>query len=593
MTGKIQVKKTKYVIRKIITERYSNDLQDGTAIAEDRCDDSSCDYSFLLRNQQDQKRHRRRKKAKRREQQIEGNKEEAKSILTSDHEDEDDCETCYMTFVKNFHRNIPDPIEKFQEDKRSSSHSTEDQHFVSENGQEEPENPIIEHQNSSSTNSSRSSTEEGEGKEEKVKGEKLYDVITMMASYFIFISYCFKYVFEALGSVIVAATNYGLINDGLISSDPVDPITEEYKDSNSASDMHSDPIQCQNGPKPYSIPVTEPEIIPTILESNKAKLNTRIVDISNDYLKKPAVVEFDLFEFLVMWLWKWFEDIFQTIYLKTTEIVDTYWSNKNSVVASRSRVLATINNKARMEKYGIFREIMEDSESIAVKAPTSNAVRLKPTSYLKPGAETYLNENIQKQSVQKLWKSPVPEKRIMLKIQRDGNVEIIDVDRNAEVLRRPEQINTLISKKPEAGGESRLPVVRETDGDTDRAFENVGNTPLSDESKVKEQSESLVKEPVKKLERETAKSSHVASLNNCFKFLMEKFYPESATEMEERMVFQGKKLNEVSDQEDIATSSVIHEANLTNCYTFLVEEYHPYLAAFLKKYCNGQELVID
>ncbi|VUZ40109.1 unnamed protein product [Hymenolepis diminuta] len=565
MTGKIQVKKTKYVIRKIITERYSNDLQDGTAIAEDSCDESSCDYSFLLRNQQDQKRHRRRKKNKRREQQIEGNKEEAKSILTSDRDDEDDCETCYMTFVKNFHRDIADPIEKFQEDKRASSHPNEDQRSVSENDQKEPENPITEHQSTSSSNFSQSSTEEGEDSEEKIK---------------------------ALGSAIAAVTNCGLINDGLISSDPVDPITEEYNDSYSASDMHSDPIQCQNSPKPYPIPVREPEITPIILESNKAKLNTRIVDISNDFLKKSADMEFDLFEFLIMWLWKWLEDIFQTIYLKTTEIIDTYWSNKNSVVASRSRVLATINNKARMEKYGIFREIMEDSESIAVKAPTSNVVRSKSTSHLKPEAETYLSGNVQKQSVQKLWKSPIPEKRIILKIQRDGNVEIIDTDRNLEVLRRPKQINTPISKKPEAGEESRLPVVREIDGDIDRAFENVSNTPLSDEPEVKEQSESLVKEPVKKTECETSKSSHVASLTNCFKFLMEKFYPESATEMAKRMVFQGKKLNEVSDQEDIVTPSVIHEASLTNCYTFLVEEFHPYLAAVLKKYCNGQELVI-
>ncbi|KAM3172214.1 hypothetical protein ACTXT7_015009 [Hymenolepis weldensis] len=562
MTGKIQVKKTKYVIRKIITERYSNDLQDRTAIAEDSCDDSSCDHGFHLRNQQELKRHRKRKKAKRREQQAEGNKEEVKSILTSDRDDEDDRETCYMTFVKDFHPNIADSIEKCQEDKRSSSHSTEDQHSVIENDQEEAENPIIGYQNSSSTNSSQSSIEEGGDNEEKIKG-----------------------------SEIVAVTNCGLINDDLISSDPVDPITEGSNDSNSGSDMHSAPIQCQSSPKPYSIPVTEPEITPIILESNKAKVNTRIVDISNDYLKKPSVMEFDLLEFLVMWLWNWLEDIFQTIYLKTTEIVDTYWSNKNSVVASRSRVLATVNNKARMEKYGIFRKLMEDSESSAVKTSTSNVVRSKPTSYLKPEAEAYQGENIQKQSVPKLWKSPVPEKRILLKIQRDGNVEIIDIDRNAEVLKRSEQINTLIPKKPEAGGESRSPIVKEIDGDTERAFENVDNTPLSDGLEVKEQSESLVKEPMKKIERETSKSSHVANLTNCFKFLLEKFYPESATEMEERMVFQGKKLNGVSDQEDIATSSIIHEANLTNCYTFLVEEYHPYLAAVLKKYCNGQELV--
>nr|CDS29658.1 hypothetical protein HmN_000892500 [Hymenolepis microstoma] len=637
MTDKDQVIKTKYVIKKTIIEKYMNDLPD---------EENSCDHCF----QRSQQKHeqRRRKEAKRRKP-TEANKEETRPFTGSICDFKNDCGKCDMSFVENSHPDLAESEDKLLEARRTSSSSTKDQNSEIGVDQEVSENPSPEHQNSAQCtvgkgvhNEEQTSVTEPDVTPNKVKSNKDEIVDASTADLkndneevtsdtecdcekgdLSFVENSHPDLAESEDKLLEARrtsssstkdqnseiemdqevpensitehqnSSYcsfeedgGNVGQVEVETLHVVPITEEDNKGDSLSRTHFDSTKLQENSNGCSIPVREPEMVPIMVVPE-----VNIEDVSSDQL------DFDLFDILVSqtlmysnWMWKFLKFAFKCIYAKAKENCSTYRKNKSSVTSSESCVPATVDNKETTEKYKTFQQLTDNPEPVALKVSTSCAVQPESVPHLKSDTEACQSEDVGKQQSYKLCDPPFVEKWILLKIQRNGNLEIIDVDRNEKALTPSQQINTLMSSNSGGKGESEFIIAKEIDADTTK--ETVSNTPLSDEAEIQKQPEPPVQETDEKIESDKSKSYHVASVANCFKFLMEKFYAEPVTGLEEGMLRHGKKVKEDSDQGDNEISPAVHEASLVNCYTFLVEEYRPDLAAVLKEYCDGQELVI-
>ncbi|VDO11161.1 unnamed protein product [Rodentolepis nana] len=440
-----------------------------------------------------------------------------------------------MTFVENSHPGQANTDETCTEDEKSSLHTITDRNSVIGNSQEESETPISEN-----GNSSQCSFEEDEGNDGQSNVEML--------------------------NVIVV------------------PITEEDTKADSASPVNADSTKLQENLKVCSIPSREPEMISIMLKSDELELNSRnIADASSDHLEQPDTTEFDLFEILAsktvtysLWTWDLLKDAFESIYSKAKENFSNYSSNKRSATPSESNLQDTANDKGTMKGYKMSQQLKGNPEPVSPKASNLCADQSESTPH--PNSEV--------EACQKFCDSQVIERRILLKIEKSGNLEIIDVDNTEEAL-----TPLPTAGKSEEKDESKMITDKQIDMDT--PMERESNTALSDESEVQEPSEPSVEDSNEKIEGDKSTSYHVGSVTNCFKFLMENFCAELATGLEKEKLCHRKKTEEVSDQGVIEASSEVHEGSLINCYTFLVEEYHPDIAKILKEYCDAQELVLE
>lgn len=575
MRGKVRVKKSKCFIRKIVVEKYSKENGNEKTKVEEKFDVPRC------RQHSDQRSHQRCSE----ENNLKGGTnlvEETEAITMESQLSVRDCdsnekyEKSDLKCRKFFYPHLADPIKKCPEGRRPS---------VPNQNLAEDQNPGIhfDHEKSVSPSAVQSSSSNGNTQEkfdrdkikevEKWKATCSHLLTDLLANILIFVYCLFLLVIQSISSAIAKISRNDFLKGRMNSFNKDDSNTKretgEKKtyEEKSKSEANLETSLSERVPKVISGLVAEKDLTPSKAKSDNAELKQdRMVGNPSDCLEDPAEFECDLFDILTsqmaligIWLFNWFACVIQTIDSRTKTLIDSYVgdngsNNVNSHCQSEPRMCGSQKN---LEKCGIFRTLIEDMETDRDKVSTLDVIQNELMSLIEP--ET---EKTQLIITPKSQKTPAAQREILPKVSRQETVLTADANMNAEMPKR---------------NDIKAPISNETE------IVSV----IEGQSTIQE-----AKEFEEYLESETSKLFHAAGVDNCFKFMLEKFCPELAAAIEQL------RMNEVYQIEDVGketsvSSSIVHEATLSNCYMFLVEYYHPALALILKKFCDGQEIEMD
>ncbi|KAM7539181.1 hypothetical protein Aperf_G00000050471 [Anoplocephala perfoliata] len=558
MRGKVRIEKSRCFIRKTVIVRHTNENGDQEIKFEGKYDGPRCYRRFT------QRKHKRRSGEKQNDGKNEVEFITIKSQLSPyDCECRKNYEKTDLRFMKLLSPDLINSIRKCVKEKRSSKpiqNLAESQNHAIELDQENFVNPSVAQIISATC----------ETQEEKLDAKCCHMLMNLWAKMSLFSHCFFLLVIQSVYSGIAKISRNNFLNDGLNALDPNTGEEIEERKTNEEKPKSEENLETslnEQAPEFSSSHLEERGIMPV----NEELVQNKMTGISSDYLEESPEFECDLLDILTsqtilfgIWLFNGFSKVIQAIDSRTKSLINTCIRNKGLICGycRRQSEAKTPENCKILEECGMFRTTMKEMETSGDKVPTLDVIQGESMSLLEPKAELFLCENIQPTIMPKLQDTPATEGLALLKAPQQENVLAADGDKNAEI--------------PE-GNEIKDPIPNELEVPA----------AAKDQSTVEED-----KKPEGNLAPEKSKVSHSASVDSCFKSMLEKFCPESAAVIEQ-MKMNEDCLKKDADEENSVSSSIEHEATLANCYMYLVENYHPDLALILKKYCDEKEPQTD